>query len=154
MLIHKLMLPTLLSWSPRRVLLSNVAGASRRRRSSILKGRKVLFLHQSEEVRALLTGRGQGRAIGSYWAQLCCSGFRLQCGRSCHSTQPTAAILNCSVWSSSFAQGRWGAHRAVSHKNSGLKDKLQGFCKRHSISKPNRTKAQREKRLDFILSNF
>ena len=63
MLIHKLMLPTLLSWSPRRVLLSNVASASRWRRSSILNGRKVLFLHQSEEVRALLTGRGQARAI-------------------------------------------------------------------------------------------
>ena len=105
MLIHKLMLPTLLSWSPRRVLLSNVVGASRRRRSSILKGRKVLFLHQSEEVRALLTGRGQGRAIGSYWGQLCCSGFRLQCGRSCHCTQPTAAILNCSAVCSASARG-------------------------------------------------
>ena len=92
-------------------------------------------------------GVGRAELFGSCWAPLAC-GPRTAHGRRAQPTGPS--------WLAASAAALLLTEGAVSTRLfltscSGLRDKLQGFCKRRSISKPNWTKAQREKRPDFIL---
>ena len=115
------------------------------------------FGSEGKESVLLPSERRGASSLDRAWAGQSCLGLvgrRLLAGRA----QPTGAVHSPLVpsWLAASAAALLLTEGAVSTRLfltscSGLRVKLQGFCKRRSISKPNWTKAQREKRPDFIL---